>query len=53
MRKRVQQNTEYVDKLSKQYEDSFKKQTDPNKPEIKSDKDEILENSYDSMYDFQ
>lgn len=53
MRKRVEQNTEYVDKLSKQYEDSFKKQTDPNKPEIKSDKDEVLENSYDSMYDFQ
>jgi tetratricopeptide (TPR) repeat protein len=53
MRKRVEQNDAYVDKLSKQYHESFQQQKDPTKPAIKSNEDEVLENSYNSMYDFQ
>jgi len=53
MRKRVEQNNEYVAKLSKQYEESFQKPKDPTKPDIKANEDEVLENSYNSMYDFQ
>ncbi|MCK9182680.1 MAG: tetratricopeptide repeat protein [Fibrobacteraceae bacterium] len=55
LRKRVDQNTAYVDKLSKQYEESLEandKKKD-GKPDIKSSEDEVLENSYNSMYDFE
>lgn len=54
LRKRMQQNAERSDKLSKQYyeEYSLKKQEERHE-EVKAREDEILENTYNSMYDFE
>lgn len=54
LRKRVEQNTAYVEKLSKQYYESLSAaENKKSGPDIKSAEDEVLENSYNSMYDFE
>lgn len=54
LRKRVEQNTAYVEKLSKQYYESLSAaENKKSGPDIKSSEDEVLENSYNSMYDFE
>ena len=55
LRKRVEQNEAYVEKLSKQYYDGLaESEAAKNKgPEIKAEENEELENSYNSMYDFE
>lgn len=54
MRKRIQQNEEHLDRLSKQYYESLqpKKKTNATE-EVKTREEEILENTYNSMYDFE
>lgn len=54
LRKRVEQNAAYVDKLSQQYYEGLSSaENKKNGPDIKSSEDEVLENSYNSMYDFE
>lgn len=54
LKNRVVQNEAYVDRLSKQYYESFKPvKKEPEVQERKSPEDEILENTYNSMYDFE
>lgn len=53
MRKRIEQNEERSKELSKQYYDSFTPAKKEEKVEVKSKEEEILENTYNSMYDFE
>ena len=54
LRRRVEQNTEYVEKLSKQYYEGIAESDNKKQgPDIKVTEDEELENSYNSMYDFE
>lgn len=53
MRKRIEQNEVRSSELSKQYYDSFKQEKKEDKVEVKSKEEEILENTYNSMYDFE
>lgn len=54
LRKRVEQNAEYVEKLSRQYYDGLSSaENKKSGPDIKESEDEELENSYNSMYDFE
>lgn len=54
LRKRVEQNSAYVEKLSKQYYDDLAaKENKKDEPDIRVEENEELENSYDSMYDFE
>ncbi|MDD7299469.1 MAG: hypothetical protein PUG92_08715, partial [Fibrobacter intestinalis] len=54
LRRRVEQNTEYVEKLSKQYYEGIAEADNKKQgPDIKVSEDEELENSYNSMYDFE
>jgi len=53
LRKRVQQSQEHIDKLSAQYYESLSKKPEEKKAEVKSKEDEVLENTYNSMYDFE
>lgn len=54
LRKRVEQNAEYVEKLSRQYYEGLSSaENKKNGPDIKESGDEELENSYNSMYDFE
>jgi hypothetical protein len=39
--------------MSAQYQESINKKPEEKKAEIKSKEDEILENTYNSMYDFE
>lgn len=54
LRSRIQQNEEHIERLSKQYYESLqpKKVADPTQ-EVKTKEEEILENTYNSMYDFE
>ena len=53
LRKRVQQSIEHIDQMSAQYQESINKKPEEKKAEVKSKEDEILENTYNSMYDFE
>lgn len=54
LRKRVDQNTAYVEKLSKQYYEGLAEAENKKKgPDIQVEENEELENSYNSMYDFE
>jgi TolA-binding protein len=53
LRRRVQQSIEHIDQMSAQYHESINKKPEEKKAEVKSKEDEILENSYNSMYDFE
>ncbi len=53
LRKRVKSSEDHIDKLSAQYYEVLNKQPEEKKAEVKSKEDEILENTYNSMYDFE
>ena len=53
LRKRVQSSIEHIEDLSKQYYESLSKKPEEKKAEVKSKEDEVLENTYNSMYDFE
>jgi len=53
LRRRVQQSIEHIDQMSAQYHESINKKPKEKKAEVKSKEDEILENTYNSMYDFE
>ena len=53
LRRRVQQSVHHIDQMSAQYQESINKKPEEKKAEIKSKEDEILENTYNSMYDFE
>ena len=53
LRRRVQQSIEHIDQMSAQYHESINKKPEEKKAEVKSKEDEILENTYNSMYDFE
>ena len=53
LRKRVKQSLEHIDKLSTQYYESLNKKPEEKQAEVKSKEDEVLENTYNSMYDFE
>ena len=53
LRRRVDQSIEHIDRLSKQYYESLSKKPEEKKAEVKSKEDEVLENTYNSMYDFE
>lgn len=53
LRKRVKNSEEHIDKLSAQYYENLSKKPEEKKVEVKSKEEEILENTYNSMYDFE
>ena len=53
LRRRVQQSVQHIEQMSAQYQESINKKPEEKKAEIKSKEDEILENTYNSMYDFE
>lgn len=55
LRRRVQNNQESGDRLRKQYEEDMKKaqEADRKKKQAEPNVDEVLENDYNSLYDFQ
>ena len=53
LRRRVQQSVRHIEQMSAQYQESINKKPEEKKAEIKSKEDEILENTYNSMYDFE
>lgn len=52
MRRRTQQSVEHIEKQSRQYYEDLNKKPEEKKAEVKSKEDEVLENTYNSMYDF-
>ena len=53
LRKRVKQSLDHIDKLSAQYYETLNKKPEEKQAEVKSKEDEVLENTYNSMYDFE
>ncbi len=53
LRRRVKKSEEHIDKLSAQYYEALNKKPEEKKVEVKSKEEEILENTYNSMYDFE
>lgn len=53
LRKRVKASETHIDKLSAQYYEKLNQKPEEKKAEVKSKEDEILENTYNSMYDFE
>ena len=53
LRKRTAQNIENIDKKSARYYEELHAKPEEKKAEIISKEDEILENTYNSMYDFE
>lgn len=53
LRKRVKNSEEHINKLSAQYYENLGKKPEEKKVEVKSKEEEILENTYNSMYDFE
>ena len=53
LRKRVKSSETHVNKLSAQYYENLNKAPEEKQAEVKSQEDEILENTYNSMYDFE
>ena len=53
LRKRTAQNIENLDRKSARYYEELNAKPEEKKAEIISKEDEILENTYNSMYDFE
>ena len=53
LRRRVKQSMEHIESLSAQYYEALNKAPEEKKAEVKSKEDEVLENTYNSMYDFE
>lgn len=53
LRKRVKSSEEHINRLSSKYYEEQNKKPEEKKAEVKSKEDEILENTYNSMYDFE
>jgi hypothetical protein len=53
LRKRVKSTETHVNRLSTQYYEELNKAPEEKQAEVKSKEDEILENTYNSMYDFE
>jgi 5-bromo-4-chloroindolyl phosphate hydrolysis protein len=54
LRNRIAQNEQHIERLSKQYYESMTKSKESTAEDIiKSKEEEILESTYDSMYDFE
>jgi hypothetical protein len=53
LRKRVKSTETHVGKMSAQYYEELNKAPEEKQAEVKSKEDEILENTYNSMYDFE
>ncbi|MCQ2102097.1 MAG: tetratricopeptide repeat protein [Fibrobacter sp.] len=53
LRKRVKTSEAHIDKLSRQYYEQLNQKPEEKKAEVKSKEDEVLENTYNSMYDFE
>lgn len=53
LRRRVQQSLDHIDNLSKRYYENLNKPPEEKKVEVKTQEDEVLENTYNSMYDFE
>ena len=53
LRKRVKSSEEHINKLSAQYYEDLSRPPEEKQAEVKSKEDEILENTYNSMYDFE
>ena len=53
LRKRVKSTELHVSKMSAQYYEELNKAPEEKQAEVKSQEDEILENTYNSMYDFE
>lgn len=53
LRKRVKTSEEHINKQSAQYYEALNKAPEEKQAEVKSKEDEILENTYNSMYDFE
>ena len=53
LRKRVKNSEEHIERLSAQYYENLGRKPEEKKVEVKSKEEEILENTYNSMYDFE
>lgn len=53
LRKRVNASEAHINKLSAQYYEQLNQKPEEKQAEVKSKEDEILENTYNSMYDFE
>ncbi|MCQ2104196.1 MAG: tetratricopeptide repeat protein [Fibrobacter sp.] len=53
LRKRAKTSEEHINKLSAQYYETLNKKPEEKKAEVKNAEEEILENTYNSMYDFE
>lgn len=53
LRRRVENSVEHINSMSAKYYESLNKKPEEKKAEVKSIEDEVLENSYNSMYDFE
>lgn len=53
LRKRVKTSETHINKLSSQYYEQLNQKPEEKQAEVKSKEDEILENTYNSMYDFE
>jgi len=53
LRKRVAASEKHIEKLSAQYYEQLNQKPEEKQAEVKSKEDEILENTYNSMYDFE
>jgi len=53
LRKRVKSSEDHIDRLSAQYYENLGKKPEEKKVEVKSREEEVLENTYNSMYDFE
>ena len=53
LRKRVRSSEEHIRRQSEQYYETLNKAPEEKQAEVKSKEDEILENTYNSMYDFE
>lgn len=53
LRKRLKSSEEHINRLSNKYKEELNKKPEEKKAEVKSKEDEVLENTYNSMYDFE
>lgn len=53
LRRRLKSSTEHINRLSAKYYEQLNKKPEEKQAEVKSKEDEILENTYNSMYDFE
>ncbi|SHK89689.1 tetratricopeptide repeat protein [Fibrobacter sp. UWEL] len=53
LRKRLKSSEEHINRLSAKYYEQLNKAPEEKQAEVKSKEDEILENTYNSMYDFE